>query len=284
MAISFSHRFFVFLLKLTGGRKILGKQFAKGVSATAAPKAKDMARYSITKSEFKELPIWTYAGNDTLIYYLHGGGFVLGFSPLYFAMMGKIAQSSGATLVAPDYPLPPDATAMETHGWMRAHFMETIEALKPKRVIIMGDSAGGNLAIGLANWLRANKHKSPDKLILLAPWVDLEMAGPDAPLSPGEQLLRHDDLRAAGKRYTGKMHIQDPIISPLFGNDLDLPETHIFTGDQDLLHPDIIRFAAKHPKAQLDIAKDMPHVYMLMPTKEAKAAIERIGAVASQAN
>jgi acetyl esterase/lipase len=148
----------------------------------------------------------------------------------------------------------------------------------------MGDSAGGNLAIGLANWLRANKHKSPDKLILLAPWVDLEMAGPDAPLSPGEQLLRHDDLRAAGKRYTGKMHIQDPIISPLFGNDLDLPETHIFTGDQDLLHPDIIRFAAKHPKAQLDIANDMPHVYMLMPTKEAKAAIERIGAVASQAN
>jgi len=205
MTISLSHRGFVFLLKLTGGRKILGKQFAKGVSATAAPKAKDMARYSITKSEFKDLPIWTYAGDDTLIYYLHGGGFVLGFSPLYFSMMGKIAQSSGATLVAPDYPLPPDASAMETHGWMRAHFMETIEALKPKRVIIMGDSAGGNLAI-------------------------------------------------------------------------------IFTGDQDLLHPDIIRFAAKHPKAQLDIANDMPHVYMLMPTKEAKAAIERIGAVASQAN
>jgi len=125
MAISFSHRFFVFLLKLTGGRKILGKQFAKGVSATAAPKAKDMARYSITKSEFKDLPIWTYAGDDTLIYYLHGG----------------------------------------------------VEAIKPKRVVIMGDSAGGNLAIGLANWLRANKHKSLDKLILLAPWVDLEMAG-----------------------------------------------------------------------------------------------------------
>ena len=276
MTISLSHRFFVFLLKLNGGRKILGKQFAKCASATAAPKPKDMARYSITKSVFKDLPIWTYAGNDTLIYYLHGGGFVLGFSPLYFAMMGKIAQSSGATLVAPDYPLPPEATAMETHGWMRTHFMETVNALKPKRVIIMGDSAGGNLAIGLADWLSTSGNKAADKLVLLAPWVDLEMAGPDGELHKGEQLLWPDDLREAGRRYAGDMDVRDPLISPLFGDMLQLPEIHIFTGDQDPLHPDIIRFAAKYPSATIDVGEDLPHVYMLMPTKEAKAAFGRI--------
>jgi len=276
MTISLSHRFFVFLLKLNGGRKILGKQFAKGVSATAAPKPKDMARYGITKTVFKDLPIWTYAGSDTLIYYLHGGGFVLGFSPLYFAMMGKIAQSSGATLVAPDYPLPPEATAMETHGRMRTHFMETVNALKPKRVIIMGDSAGGNLAIGLANWVISNGHKAPDKLILLAPWVDLDMSRPDERLSSGEQLLVPDDLRDAGQRYAGDMDVRDPLISPLFGDMLQLPEIYIFTGDQDPLHPDIIKFAAKYPSATIDVGEDLPHVYMLMPTKEAKTAIERI--------
>ena len=276
MTISLSHRFFVFLLKLNGGRKILGKQFAKGVSATAAPKPKDMARYGITKSVFKDLPIWTYAGSDTLIYYLHGGGFVLGFSPLYFAMMGKIAKSSGATLVAPDYPLPPEATAMETHGWMRTHFMETVNALKPKRVIIMGDSAGGNLAIGLADWLSTSGNKAADKLVLLAPWVDLEMAGPDGELHKGEQLLWPDDLRAAGQRYAGDMDLRDSLISPLFGDMLQLPKIHIFTGDQDPLHPDIIRFAAKYSSATIDVGENLPHVYMLMPTKEAKAAIERI--------
>ena len=278
MSTSLSHRFFVLLLRLSGGRKILGKQFAKGVSATAAPKAKEMDRFGITKSAFKDLPVWSYAGNDTLIYYLHGGGFILGFSPLYFAMMGGIAKASGATLVAPDYPLPPEHTAMETHGWMRAHFIKTVETLKPKRVIIMGDSAGGNLAIGLADWLSTNGHKAADKLILLAPWVDLEMAGPDAPLNPAEQILVPDDLRKAGKRYAGDLGVKNPLISPIFADNLNLPETHIFTGDQDLLHPDIIRFTAKHPKAKIDLAKDLPHVYMLMPTKEAKAAILRIAA------
>ena len=276
MVVSFSHRVFVFLLRLTGGRKILAKQFAKGRSATAAPKSKEIERFDIRGAEFKGQPVWTYAGDDTLIYYLHGGGFILGFSPLYFPMMGKIAKASGACLVAPDYPLPPEATALEIHGWMRGHYIQTIETLKPKRVIIMGDSAGGNLAIGLADWLAANGHKAPDKLILLAPWVDLEMSRPDEPLSSEEQLLRPDDLRDAGQRYAGEIDVRDPLISPVFADSLQLPETHIFTGGQDPLHPDIIRFAARHPKAKIDARENMPHVYMLMPTKEAKAAISRI--------
>lgn len=278
MAVSFSHRFFVMLLRLTGGRKILGKQFAKGRSATSAPKSAHIKNYRVQKSEFQGRASWQYPGDDTLIYYLHGGGFVLGFSPLYFPMMGNIAGAALATLVAPDYPLPPEATATETHDWMRAHYLQTVQALNPKRVIIMGDSAGGNLAIGLADWLSTNGHKPADKLILLAPWVDLEMAGPDQPLNSGEQLLVHDDLRDAGKRYAGDLGVKNPLISPLFAENLDLPETHIFTGDIDPLHPDIIRFAAKYTKAKIDLQENLPHVYMLMPTKEAKAAIIRIAA------
>jgi len=278
MSVSLSHRLFVLLLRLSGGRRILGKQFAKGCSVTAAPKAKEIQRYGITKSEFRGSSIWHYSGNDTLIYYLHGGGFILGFSPLYFAMMGNIAKTSGATVVAPDYPLPPGSTAIQTHEWMREQFIKTIESLAPKRVIIMGDSAGGNLAIGLTDWLSRSGHKNADKLILLAPWVDLDMTRPDGELHPGEQLLVPGDLREAARRYAGDMDVKDPLISPLFADKLDLPETYIFTGDQDPLHPDIIRFAAKHPKAKIDAAKNLPHVYMLMPTKEAKAAYIRIAA------
>lgn len=277
MSVSLSHHFFVLLLRLTGGRKIIAKQFAKGRSATASPKDQEKETYGITRSEYEGQPVWHFSGNDTLIYYLHGGAFVLGFSPLYFPMMGKIAAASGASLIAPDYPLPPDHTAMETHEWMRAHFLKTIEIAAPRRVIIMGDSAGANLAIGLANWLSTSGHQAAEKLVLIAPWVDLEMQNPDMVLNSGEQLLVPEDLREAALRYAGTMDINDPLISPVHAAILELPETHIFTGDKDLLHPDIIRFAAKHPKAKLDVAEGMPHVYMLMPTKEAKAAIARIG-------
>lgn len=276
MSISLSHRLFTLLLRLAGGRKIIGKQFAKGRSATASPKDKEKVLYGITGSEFNGHPAWNFSGNDTLIYYLHGGGFVLGFSPLYFPMMGKIADTSGANLVAPDYPLPPEYSALETHEWIRAHFLKTIETDAPRNVIIMGDSAGGNLAIGLAHWLSTSGHRSADKVVLLAPWVDLEMQHAEMKPNSAEQLLSPADLYDAAERYAEGMDIKDPIISPIFAEILKLPETHIFTGDQDPLHPDIIRFAAKHPKAHLDVAKQMPHVYMLMPTKEAKAAIARI--------
>lgn len=276
MSVSLSHRFFVLLLRLTGGRKILAKQFAKNRSATSTPKDKVMAKFEMTKSSFKDQPVLNYAGNDTLIYYLHGGAFVLGFSPLYFPMMGGIAKASGAAVVAPDYPLPPDHTALDTHKWMRAHYLHTLDTVKPKHVIIMGDSAGGNLAIGLADWLTSNGHKAADKLVLLAPWVDLAMQEPDGPLHLGEQLLVPDDLRDAAQRYAGDMDIKNSLISPLFADNLALPETHIFTGNQDPLHPAIIRFAARHPKAKIDLGENLPHVYMLMPTKEAKAAFGRI--------
>ena len=276
MSVTVSHRFLVWVLRLMGGRKFLDKKLAKGLSATVVPKEKDRTTYNIGKSEFKNQLIWSYAGNNTLIYYLHGGGFVLGFFPLYFPMIGKIAKLSGATVVAPDYPLPPKASALETHEWMREHYLNTVEKHAPKRVIIMGDSAGGNLAIGLASWLGAAGHKKAEKLVVLAPWVDLEMARPDGKLDPGELFIIPDDLRMAGKRYAGDMDIKDPLISPLFAENLDLPETHIFTGDQDPLHPDIMKFAAKYPQAKIDLGKNLPHVYMLMPTSEAKAAFVRV--------
>jgi len=73
-SISFRHRTFINLLKLIGGRKILAKQFESGRGVTAAPTAKQRKKYNIEHTEFRGQPIWTYPGENTLIYYIHGGG------------------------------------------------------------------------------------------------------------------------------------------------------------------------------------------------------------------
>jgi len=118
--ISFKHKTFINILKLVGGRQILAKQFERGRGATAAPSK---------------------------------GRYIAGFSYFYFPMMGEIAQQSGANLVAPDYPLYPHIDAAGTHEWIRAHFDQTIEQQKPSKVILMGDSAGANAAMILAQGL-----------------------------------------------------------------------------------------------------------------------------------
>jgi len=74
--------------------------------------------------------------------------------------------------------------------------------------------------------------------------------------------------------------LEDPIISPIFGELSSLPPTWVFTGDKDLFHPDIMTSIEKMRAAGqspiVDLAFGMPHVYMLLPTPEGKAGLTRI--------
>lgn len=282
--ISFRHRTFINILKLIGGRQILAKQFERGTGDTAAPNKRQLKTYSIDRSEFRGQPVWTYAGNDTLIYYVHGGGFVAGFSYFYFPMMGEIARKSGATLTAPDYPLFPNIDAAGTHSWIRAHYDETIKRLKPSKVVLMGDSAGANAAMVLAQDL-AVSGTSADKLVLLSPWIDLRMVHPDMIQHDEEQLLDGSKVHLAAERHAGELSLDNPLISPIFGDLTSLPPTWVFTADKDLLHPDIMtsvetmKAAGTTPK--LDSVKGLAHVYMLLPTPEGKAGLARIAKAAT---
>lgn len=283
-SISFRHRAFVKLLRLIGGRQILAKQFENGKGETATPNKRQRKRYNIEESDFRGQPVWTYPGNDTLIYYIHGGGFVAGFSYFYFPMMGEIGRKSGASLIAPDYPLFPNIDAAGTHEWILAHYAETIERLKPSKVVLMGDSAGANAAMVLAQNLTAAKTPA-DRLVLLSPWIDLRMAHPDMVQHDEEQLLDGDKILLAAERHAGDLSLDDPIISPIFGELNSLPPTWIFTADKDLLHADIMTSAETMRKAglmpELDLVKGLAHVYMLMPTPEGKAGLTRIAKAAT---
>ncbi len=277
--ISLKHRTIINVLKLIGGRKILAKQFQKGKGLTAAPNQKLQKKYGITRSEFRGEPVWTYAGHDTLIYFAHGGGYVAGFAPLHFPMMGEIARQSGASLIAPDYPLYPHIDAPGTHSWIRAHYDETLEKHKPKTVILMGDSAGANAVMILAQDLA--KSKTPaDKLVLLSPWIDLRMAHPDMVQHPEEQLLDGSKILLAAERHAGELGLDHPLVSPIFGDITSLPPIWVYTGDKDLLHPDIMTSVEKMKAAGttpiVDIAHGLAHDYMIFPSPEGRACLTRI--------
>jgi len=282
--ISLRHKAFINILKLIGGRNILAKQFEAGKGSTAVPSQGVRKKYGIEDSEFKGESVWTYAGGNTLIYYIHGGGFIAGFSPFYFPMMGKIAQQSQAKLVAPDYPLFPHIDALGTHKWIKQHFDQTLKKLKPVQVVLMGDSAGANAAMVLAQDLATTKSPA-DKLVLLAPWIDLQMNHPDMVQHPEEQLLDGEKILLAAQRHAGDLSLKHPQISPIFGELSKLPPTWVFTGSKDLFHADIMTSIEKMQAAGtepiVDLAEGMPHVYTLFPTPEGKAGISRIAKVVS---
>jgi acetyl esterase len=83
----------------------------------------------------------------TRLFYIHGGGFVVGSLDSHDAICGEIAEAAGAELVSVDYRLSPE------HVWPAAFddcWAVLIELLlEDRRVVVIGDSAGGNLAAGI---------------------------------------------------------------------------------------------------------------------------------------
>jgi acetyl esterase/lipase len=281
MKTSISHKLFLSLLKVIGAKKILGYFLSRKRLSYSKPNFWFRSKYSIKGTIHKNHNIWTFDGNTTLVYYLHGGAFVLGLNSLYYSMIGRLAKISKAKIVAPDYPLPPEHNVNEIHEWVKSSYIETIAKHNPNNIIIMGDSAGGNLAIALADWIMTSELRKPSNLILLSPWVDLELKNPKLEANPSEQLLDKKDIQKAAIRFANGLDLKEPLISPLYHNNLKLPKTTIFSGDLDLLHDDIVRFSKKNPKITLKITNHMPHVHMIMPTKEAKITLKQISNILS---
>jgi acetyl esterase/lipase len=281
MKTSISHKLFLSLLKVIGAKKILGYFLSRKRLSYSKPNFWFRSKYSIKGTIHKNHNIWTFDGNTTLVYYLHGGAFVLGLNSLYYSMIGRLAKISKAKIVAPDYPLPPEHNVNEIHEWVKSSYIETIAKHNPNNIIIMGDSAGGNLAIALADWIMTSELRKPSNLILLSPWVDLELKNPKLEANPSEQLLNKKDIQKAAIRFANGLDLKEPLISPLYHNNLKLPKTTIFSGDLDLLHDDIVRFSKKNPKITLKITNHMPHVHMIMPTKEAKITLKQISNILS---
>lgn len=113
-----------------------------------------------------DLPIRIYrptaASNAPAIVYFHGGGWVLNFLDIYDASLARLANQSGATIIsvnyqkAPEHPFPiPFDDCYATLLWVIANSAEM--NIDPTKIGVAGDSAGANLASGVALKARDNK-------------------------------------------------------------------------------------------------------------------------------
>ncbi len=112
------------------------------------------------------------------IYYLHGGGYIIGSINTHADMVSRIARASGARAfslnyrLAPEDPFPAaveDATA--AYRWLLA------QGIRPESIVIAGDSAGGGLALATILSLKAAGDPLPGAAVLLSPWTDLDGTG-----------------------------------------------------------------------------------------------------------
>ena len=219
-----------------------------------------------------------------VVLYIHGGAYFHNFSERHWNAMAEWAESTGCGIVTPNYPLLYCYTAKDAHPLMMQLYQQLIKQYTGKRVIIMGDSAGGGFTLALAQEARNDSIDLPSHLVLISPWVDV-LGGDDA-LQENDTFLNAEVLRKIGADWAGDIDPRDAMISPLYGDMNGLPPTDLFTGTWEIFYTDIVKtydkMKAAGVDARLHVAEKMGHVYPLWPCPEGSKARKEIAEIIIQ--
>ncbi|MCU1595662.1 MAG: Esterase/lipase/thioesterase [Frankiales bacterium] len=197
-----------------------------------------------------------YRGGGSLpLLYAHGGGFAIGGVGSCDHMCRQLAVDNEAVVVsvsyrlAPEHPFPvPLDDVEDALHWLLAADL----SVDPARLVIGGDSAGGNLAAALA--LRLRDRGTPVAAqLLLYPALDLTVSSPGV-LSYKGLGLKHRDLASCASHYLNGHDATDPYASPLLAEDLSgLAPAFILTCGHDVLKDDGRRYALRLREAGVSV-------------------------------
>lgn len=221
------------------------------------------------------------AGSGDRIIYLHGGAYCEPPLLPHFMFCDNIASKSGYEVIFPIYKKSPEHTFEETFAFLEKLYRRTLAEARTKRVVFMGDSSGGGLALAFSEHIRELSLPQPERLILLSPWVDVSMDTPFDPeidrLDPNLQL---DFLRLAGKNWAGTADVHDPRVSPVYGDLSGLAPMTVYYGTHENIIFDARIFKGKCENAGAQLEwheyEGMNHVFVVYPIPEAKKAQREI--------
>lgn len=185
---------------------------------------------------------------EELILFFHGGGWVTGDIESYTPACATMADLTGCRVASVDYRLAPEhpfpAALEDCYGTTRRLLEDPRRAglENADKIVLMGDSAGGNLAAAVSLLLRERGHRTPTRQILLYPVTHWDH---DPETSPFASVRRHgEDYRLTNTEVEDyfDMYVPDPaqrrsrLVSPLMATDLTgQPETLMITAELDLL-------------------------------------------------
>jgi acetyl esterase/lipase len=234
----------LFGMKHKTERRMISNGFAKEPAKIPDSLLKN---FDIKEAEQDTRKIWTVSPvdskSDLIILYFHGGAYMGNILTEHWNLIEKLISKTSAAIVVPDYPLAPAAGCKEAYVFIEDLFTGMITDYPAKRIIFMGDSAGGGLALGFTQKLRDENKKQPDQIIIFSPWLDVTMCNPDLEsLDKEDNLLSIAGLKSAGQKYAANLDLKDFRVSPVYGDFTGMCRISLFTGTRDILNADAKKF------------------------------------------
>ena len=151
--------------------------------------------------------------------YLHGGCYVFEIALQHWLFVAKLAVETNTRFLVPIYPLAPNETAATVVPKATDLAAGLIAEVGASMTSVLGDSAGGGMALAVAMQLRDRGIPAPHSTVLISPWLDISGTDPQlAVIAPHDPWLAVPGSHFAGSVYRGSLAENDPLVSPLYGD------------------------------------------------------------------
>lgn len=222
-----------------------------------------------------------HRNSDAVLLYFHGGGYTFhGGVSGRFAQM--LAHHTAARLFAPNYRLTPEhphpaqaEDAMAAWDYLSAQ-------VPAEKIVVIGDSAGGHMALMLLQALKAQGKPQPALCIGLCPWTDIGDRGASLRDNDPTDLVQGWMALQFGRWLDPDQAYGREVLSPISYDYSGLAPLYLQAGGREVLRDMIMDFAreqkANGAKVMLDHWRDMPHDFQAYDsmTKSSQAALARI--------
>jgi len=263
-------------------RAMLGKMFLAGARRIATDYTLEAVDAGGVPAYWVRMPGNATAGTghpgkERVLLYLHGGGFVIGAAATDLGIPLRMGIDAGLPVLSVDYRLAPEHPypaalddSVAAYRWLLK------QGFKPGNIGVVGDSAGGQLAVALV--LAAHKAglPRPGVVAVMSPVTDMTDTGDSYVTMANFDPIQSTD-RSNRVDYMAGHDPKDPLLSPIFADLRGFPPLLIQVGTRDLLLSDSVRLARKARVDGVDVTLDvwdgMWHVWQGNPTvPEARAA------------
>ncbi|MGO8914323.1 MAG: alpha/beta hydrolase, partial [Stellaceae bacterium] len=194
---------------------------------------------------------------DRSVLYFHGGGYVSGSPPeLYLPLAAAVALAANARVHAVDYRLAPDTPfpgafddCLHAYEWL-----VTDGGVDPQRLVLLGDSAGGNLAVAVTAAARDRGLALPGRIAVISPLADLTFSGASIEERKHvDPLVTREMLESSVIEYLAGSDPRDPRCSAIFADMDGFPPMLIQVGENEILYDDAVRIRDAATAAGVDV-------------------------------
>ena len=225
------------------------------------------------------------AAEGRLVIYVHGGGWLFGSPRSHRVIASNLARASGCTVLSVQYRLAPENPAPAAHDDVFAAYQWALaQGYRGEALALVGDSAGGNMALATAVRARDAGLPLPAALVLLSPALDLAGQGASHSELADAPLVDRGLMGLFNALYLGEGDRSSPLVTPFDADMTGLPPTLIHVGSWELLRSDSQTLAARMQAAgvavELRLWEGMCHNHQLFAPflEEGMESLDQAGA------